>query len=265
MRGQQTTVLSAESLCRSFNGEKVLTGVNIKLHKGTSTAIIGPSGTGKSTLLSILGLLLNKTAGRLEIYEKDIDGLGAPALARHRRLDIGYVFQNTQLIGSLRALDNVLITTALLQRADNQCIGARLVDKPKDSAKANSLSDVLRQRAKQLLLSFGLENRSHHFPHQLSIGQKRRVAVARALLLVPPIILADEPTNDLDADSAQLVTESLFAAVAQGQTLVYATHDKSLADRADAIIDLCGKNDLSDAAGILCSKNAAAKSDRGRR
>jgi putative ABC transport system ATP-binding protein len=231
-------LLAAQGLGRSFAYEHIFADLSFKLTRGMSAAVVGPSGAGKSTLLSVLGLLLNKTAGNLAFYNKDVENLNASDLARHRRLNIGFVFQHTQLLGSLRALDNVLIGKTLLRRQDNQSLRERFAS---DTQHA-TLPNILCERAEELLTSFALTERRYHFPHQMSVGQKRRVAVARALLLKPPLILADEPTNDLDAASAKLVASALFSAVEQGQTLVYATHDEGLASRADMIIELSDRS-----------------------
>ena len=221
-------VLQAEGLGRSFAHEAVFANLDLTLARSSSIAIVSPSGMGKSTLLFVLGLLLDKTAGSLKVYGNEASELDVATLARHRRLDIGFIFQHTHLIGSLRVLDNVLVGANLLHRGDAEILNARL----------DSNRRALRERAQELLVSFGLAERLQHFPHQLSVGQKRRVAVARALLLKPPLIIADEPTNDLDTKNAEKISESLFEAVAAGHALVYATHDEDLAKKADSVIDL---------------------------
>jgi putative ABC transport system ATP-binding protein len=222
------TLLSAKGLDRRFGADNILHEVNVELRCGQSLAVVSPSGTGKSTLLSILGLLLHKSAGILELYGQDVDTLSAVELARIRRLNIGFVFQHTQLIGSLRALDNAAIGANLLHRSDADLLEERFGSRRPD----------FKARAAELLCGFGLEDRLYHFPHQLSVGQKRRVAVARALLLTPPLVIADEPTNDLDAASADVVIGALFNVCDRGGALVFATHDRELAARADVVLEL---------------------------
>jgi ABC-type lipoprotein export system ATPase subunit len=222
-------LLTAKDVSRSFGGESLFHGVSLELRRGQSLAIVSPSGTGKSTMLSILGLLQNKSSGTLVLAGQDTDKLTDDEKAKLRRLKLGFIFQHTQLAGSLRALDNVLVPARLLHRGDKVewLPGGQ---RPKLQA--------FEDRARELLESFGLGNRIYHYPHQLSVGQKRRVAVARALLLGASLILADEPTNDLDAASAKVVADALFNRVAAGCGLVFATHDLTLANRADAVLKL---------------------------
>jgi ABC-type lipoprotein export system ATPase subunit len=221
-------LVSACNLDRRFGAEVILQKINIQLQRGQSLAIVSPSGTGKSTLLSILGLLLRKSSGLLELYGRDVDSMSADELAKDRRLNIGFVFQHTQLIGSLRALDNAAVGANLLHRSD-----AALLEERFDARRPN-----FHKRASKLLCDFGLKDRLYHFPHQLSVGQKRRVAVARALLLEPPLVIADEPTNDLDVASADVVRDALFTVCDRGGALVFATHDRELASKADTMLDL---------------------------
>jgi ABC-type lipoprotein export system ATPase subunit len=219
-----TNLLRARDISKSFDGEQILQGVSLAIESGDRVALMSPSGTGKSTLLSILGLLLASDTGTLEVEGWDTGGLDQAGQAHLRRQSFGFIFQHTQLIGTLRAIENVLVPARFSRKVER----ARLEEK---------LGDV-RQRAQELLVALGLGNRLYHYPHQLSVGQKRRVAVARALILDPPIILADEPTNDLDAASAQVVAQTLFDLHAQGKGLLIVTHDLELARQADRIISL---------------------------
>ena len=228
-RSPQLLVRTA-GLGRSFGKEKIISDLDLQLPSGNSLAVVSPSGSGKSTLLAIIGLLLNKSEGELEVCGQNVREMSAASKARVRRLQIGFVFQHTQLIGSLRAIDNVLLGADLLHRSDAAHLAARQL--PGVGSKSWPT------RAEELLCGFGLERRLHHFPHQLSVGQKRRVAVARALLLAPPLLIADEPTNDLDSASATLVAEALFATPATGTALLLATHDLALAQRAGGIVEL---------------------------
>lgn len=201
---------------------EVLHDVSFTLDRGQSLAVVAPSGAGKSTLLSIVGLLLEPTSGQVLIDGVDAATLSDDERSRMRAETIGMLYQHTQLIGSLRAVENValpadFVVTPELQMSDEE----------------------VEQRATGMLQSFGLENRMYHFPFQMSIGQKRRVATARALFLNPALIIADEPTNDLDEENSQKVVDALFAPVASGKSaLIYATHDLELAQRADNILKI---------------------------
>ena len=215
-------LLKLEHISKTYDEEAVLRDVSLELDCGQSVAIVAPSGAGKSTLLSIAGLLLEPTEGRVVIDGVDASSLSEEQRCAIRAEHIGFLFQHTQLIGSLRAVDNVTLPADFAHEA-----GKRLSDAEVES------------RARERLVAFGLEDRLYHFPSQLSVGQKRRIATARALFLDPKLIIADEPTNDLDEQNAQLVIEALFAPVRQGKAgLLYATHDKALAERADRIVRL---------------------------
>lgn len=212
-------LLSLESVGKDFGAGAILDGVSVAVDRGESLAIVAPSGAGKSTLLSIAGLLLEPSAGSVSIDGETVTGASDDVRSVARAEKIGFLFQHTQLVGSLRAWENAAIpadfvTTPSLKMSD---------------------ADV-RARAEELLGSFGLAERIEYFPHQLSIGQKRRIACARALFLGPPLIIADEPTNDLDAENAAAVVDALFAPVERGEAgLLIATHDMELADRADRV------------------------------
>ena len=213
-------LLSVSDLGKSYDATPVLEHTSFEVEAGESMAFVSPSGSGKSTLLSMVGLLLEPTTGMISFADGTrASELDDTALSRLRQRMFGFVFQHTQLVGSLRAIENVL-------------------------APANFARDLdfdPEERAHELLGRFGLEDREQHFPYQLSIGQKRRVAVARALLLKPQVIIADEPTNDLDAQSARNVADALFEYAAQGHALLYATHDLDLAARADHLMRLEGR------------------------
>ena len=211
--------LKVENLCKSYDGNVILENISFTAEAGDSIAFVSPSGSGKSTLLSMLGLLLSSTTGTVVVDGQDSDALGDKELSRLRRETFGFVFQHTQLVGSLRAVENVMAPANF----------------------AGKLPFGIRERADQLLDGLGLDDRLMHYPYQLSIGQKRRVSVARALLLDPPIVIADEPTNDLDADSSASVADTLFERAANGGILLFATHDCELASRASRVMHLEGK------------------------
>ena len=210
--------LKVENLGKSYDGNVILENISFTA-EADSIAFVSPSGSGKSTLLSMLGLLLSSTTGTVVVDGQDSDALGDKELSRLRRETFGFVFQHTQLVGSLRAVENVMAPANF----------------------AGKLPFGIRERADQLLDGLGLDDRLMHYPYQLSIGQKRRVSVARALLLDPPIVIADEPTNDLDADSSASVADTLFERAANGGILLFATHDRELASRASRVMHLEGK------------------------
>jgi putative ABC transport system ATP-binding protein len=180
-------------------------------------AITGPSGSGKSTLLGLIAGLDAPTAGRILIGGRDITGLGEDDLARLRSTTIGFVFQFFHLIPSLTALENVAVPMEIAGRKDAM------------------------SRGRELLAEVGLTDRGHHYPSQLSGGEQQRVAIARALSNDPPILLADEPTGNLDLANGQHVMDLLLdIRRTRGATLMLATHDAALAERADARLRLRG-------------------------
>lgn len=207
-------ILKGESLCKSYGDEKILDGVDFEAAAGESIAITGASGKGKSTLISILGLLLEPDGGRVTLDGRNLLELDDRHKSKIRNRNFGFIFQHTQLIGSINVLDNVLIPSLIA--------GER----------------GLESKAVILLEELGLGSRIMHYPHQLSVGQKRRVTLARALLLEPDIVFADEPTNDLDADNVKLVGDYLFRLPEEGRTLIVVTHDIDLAARADRIVKI---------------------------
>lgn len=210
------TMLEVKGLGKSYGDQTILEDISFTVRSGESVAFVSPSGSGKSTLLSMLGLLLSSTTGTVVVDGQDTDDLDDQQLSALRRNVFGFVFQHTQLVGSLRAVENVEAPALF----------------------AKGLPFNVRERAEGLLRSVGLGERLEHYPFQLSIGQKRRVALARALMMDPPVIIADEPTNDLDAKSAQSVTDQLFARVEEGGILLFATHDANLATRATRVMHL---------------------------
>ncbi len=180
-------------------------------------AITGPSGSGKSTLLGLVAGLDAPSGGRILIDGRDITGLGEDDLARLRRSTIGFVFQFFHLLPSLTALENVCVPMEIAGRRDAA------------------------SRGRDLLAEVGLTDRGHHYPSQLSGGEQQRVAIARALSNDPPILLADEPTGNLDFANGQHVMELLLEIRrTRGATLMLATHDAALAARADARLRLRG-------------------------
>jgi putative ABC transport system ATP-binding protein len=196
---------------------EILRGVNLEVPAGQFVAIMGASGSGKSTLLGLLAGLDTATAGQVIIDGVDITGLNEDALALVRGRKIGFVFQSYQLIPTLTAEENVLL--------------------PHELTGGDVKSGM--PRARDLLKSVGLEDRMDHYPVQLSGGEQQRVALARAFMGKPPILMADEPTGNLDSVNGALVLDLLISLNRrEGTTLVLVTHDRALAARADRIVTL---------------------------
>jgi len=194
----------------------VLNGLTFKVEKGEFAAIMAPSGTGKTTLLNILGCLMKVSSGSYLFEGIDIETLNDDNLSEIRNKEMGFVFQTFNLLERTSALDNVLLP---LIYADTY---------PADA----------KQRAVKLLESVGLGQRIHYKPSELSGGQQQRVAIARALVNEPSIILADEPTGNLDSASAKEIMEIFKSLHNQGSTIVVVTHDLSVARQAGRIIFL---------------------------
>lgn len=210
----QNTILLAENIHREFETANsvlpVLRGINLTLEKGETAAITGASGVGKSTLLHILGGLDRPTSGRVRISDLALEGKSETELARFRNKKVGFVFQFHYLLEDFSALENVMVPM-FLAGAD------------KRSAK---------ERAERILGRVGLIDRAAHRPHQLSGGEQQRVAVARALANDPEILLADEPSGNLDTATGNRLHDLMFELNEDRKTsLVIATHNRELASR----------------------------------
>jgi len=193
----------------------ILQPTSLRIERGRSVAITGPSGSGKSTLLGLIAGLDAPTTGRILLDGTDITAISEEKLARLRGTTVGIVFQFFHLIPSLTAYENVLVPMEIAGHADAAV------------------------RARALLADVGLADRSHHYPSQLSGGEQQRVAIARALANDPPIVLADEPTGNLDSATGRQVIDLLVSVNRQrGRTLVLVTHDAELAAFADEVIAL---------------------------
>ena len=193
---------------------RALDGASFTIDKGEMVAIMGPSGSGKSTLMHIVGLLDNPTSGQILLSGKDISKLKEEALAKTRNITLGFVFQQFNLLAKTSAIENV---------------GLPLLysDIPK-----NQRNDL----AMEMLIKVGLESKAPNTPAQLSGGQQQRVAIARALVNNPKIILADEPTGNLDSKSGTEIINLFHQLHKEGRTIVLVTHDMDLAKQAERII-----------------------------
>lgn len=207
-------MIVAKNLHKYFDTLHVLKGVDLEISKGEIVSIVGASGAGKTTLLQILGTLdsFKVNGGALTINNTDIQSLGQRDLAKFRNENLGFIFQFHQLLPEFTALENV-------------CIPAFIKNTPREEAQ---------KKAKELLAFLGLSDRETHKPNELSGGEQQRVAVARALINNPAIILADEPSGNLDTESAENL-HSLFFKLRDefGQTFVIVTHNEELAAMAD--------------------------------
>jgi len=211
-------VIRVEGLWRTYTmGEDelhALRGVDEAIEDGEYVAIMGPSGSGKSTLLNVLGCLDSPSRGRYFLAGEDVAGLGEDALAETRLRRIGFIFQSFHLVPRLTAVQNVEMPMIFA--------GVSPADR--------------RARAKASLAAVGLSDREDHRPNELSGGQKQRVAIARSTVMDPGLLLADEPTGNLDSRSGAQVLDLLAELHAGGRTLVVVTHDPSVARRADRVV-----------------------------
>lgn len=191
--------------------------LNTSVDYGEFVAIMGPSGSGKSTLMNILGCLDKPTSGKYWLDGKEVSGLSRDELADVRNQKIGFVFQSFNLLPRLSALDNVMMPMIYDTQSTRSTV-------------------QLRQRAAEALEAVGLANRLHHHPNQLSGGQQQRVAIARALINQPPLILADEPTGNLDTKASIDIMALLHRLHESGTTIVMVTHEADIAQHAQRIV-----------------------------
>ena len=217
----ESTTLQVSDVHKHFgqpeNPVEVLRGVSFDLHQGQSLAITGPSGSGKSTLLHLIGTLDSPSSGSIEINGQAPFALSEPELARFRNQMIGFVFQDHHLLPQYSVIENVLIPT-LAFKGHNEKAEAR---------------------ALQLLRRVGLDHRLHHRPAELSGGERQRVAVARALINKPALLLCDEPTGNLDQTTAETVASLLFELhQSEKNILIVVTHSLTLAERFDHRLEI---------------------------
>ncbi len=210
-------ILRVENLCKIYgkgeNQVRALDGVSFSVNKGEFIAIIGPSGSGKSTLLHILGGVDKPTSGKVFMDGKDVYGQNDEQLAIFRRRQVGLIYQFYNLIPVLNVTENITLPVLM----DNQ--------------------KVNQERLNELLVTLKLKGRENHLPNQLSGGQQQRVSIGRALMNAPAVVLADEPTGNLDSKNSQEIVELLkLSNEKYNQTLIVITHDESIALQADRII-----------------------------
>ena len=210
-------MIEVKNVHKSFGDLEVLKGVNLKVEKGEIVAIVGKSGAGKTTLLQIIGTLERPTKGQVLVDGTDVFALNDNQLAAFRNKHIGFIFQFHQLLPEFTAFENV-------------CIPAMIAREKEADYQA---------RAERLLKDLGLADRMQHKPNALSGGEKQRVAAARALMMSPDIILADEPTGSLDTQNKKELSDLLLKLRKEyGQTILLVTHDKELAGIADRVIEI---------------------------
>lgn len=210
-------MIRVKDIHKSFGSLKVLKGVDLEIKKGKIVSIIGKSGAGKTTLLQIIGTLDKADSGTVVINGVDVSGLSDKELAEFRNKHIGFIFQFHQLLPEFNALENVMMP-AMIAHIDWK---------------------EAEERATQLLTDLGLGERLTHKPNELSGGEKQRVAAARALMMMPDVILADEPSGSLDEENKRELHKLLKHMQEQyNQTIVIVTHDKELAEISDRVIEM---------------------------
>lgn len=202
---------------KRFGNLEVLKGVSLHVNKGEIVSIIGPSGAGKTTLLQIIGTLDRPNSGKVVIDHTDVATLSETQLAAFRNKHIGFIFQFHQLLPEFTALENTMMPALIAGENESEA----------------------KQRAAKMLSDLGLANRLSHKPNELSGGEKQRVAAARAMMMKPSVILADEPSGSLDSKNKEELHQLLLNMRDKyGQTIIIVTHDKSLASICDRVIEM---------------------------
>lgn len=210
-------MIDIKNITKSFGSLQVLKGIDLHINKGEVVSIVGPSGAGKTTLLQIIGTLDKPDAGTICIDGIDVSSLSTRKLSDFRNQHIGFVFQFHQLLPEFTALENIMIPAYIAGKSNSEA----------------------KQRALELLAFMGLSDRAHHKPAELSGGEKQRVAVARALVNKPAVILADEPSGSLDSRNKAELHQLFFDLRDKfGQTFVIVTHDEGLAAITDRTIHM---------------------------
>lgn len=210
-------MIEVKNVSKSFGDLNVLQSVNLTVQQGEIVSIVGKSGAGKTTLLQIIGTLDRPTSGAVLIDGEDLFRLSDKQLAQFRNRHIGFIFQFHQLLPEFTALENVMMPGLIAGEDKNE----------------------VKARAEQLLIALGLKERMTHKPAQLSGGEKQRVAAARAMMMKPSIILADEPSGSLDESNKKELHQLLLRMREEfGQTILIVTHDKELAQISDRVVEL---------------------------
>ena len=210
-------MIDIKNITKSFGSLQVLKGIDLHIDKGEVVSIVGPSGAGKTTLLQIIGTLDKPDTGSVHVDSVDVTTLSQKALADFRNRHLGFVFQFHQLLPEFTAIENIMIPAYI----------------------AGTSNKVAKERAKELLQYMGLTDRANHKPNELSGGEKQRVAVARALVNSPAVILADEPSGSLDTKNKEELHQLFFDLRDKfGQTFVIVTHDEGLASITDRTIHM---------------------------
>ncbi len=230
-------VIDMRGISRVYRGEGVLvealSDIDLRVDPGDFVAVMGPSGSGKSTLMHIIGCLDRPTSGTYHLMGEEVARLNGDALAHARLLSVGFVFQTFNLLPRLTALQNVELPMIY----------------------AGAKSRQRRERATTLLRAVGLENRTGHRPNQLSGGERQRVAIARALANDPKIILADEPTGNLDSRAGAEIVSLLEGLHSRGRTIILITHEAQVAEHARRVLTLSDGR-IVGATGIVGAKGA---------
>ncbi len=210
-------MIDVKGITKSFGKLQVLKGIDLHINKGEVVSIVGPSGAGKTTLLQIIGTLDKPDSGTVRVDGVDVSGLSEKKLADFRNQHIGFVFQFHQLLPEFTALENIMIPAFIAGKGRKEA----------------------RERAEELLRFMGLSERASHKPNELSGGEKQRVAVARALVNNPAVVLADEPSGSLDSKNKAELHQLFFDLRDKfGQTFVIVTHDENLAQLTDRTIHM---------------------------
>lgn len=213
-------ILKLNNITKSYDlgGEEtiVLDRINLTVHEGDFVAILGPSGSGKSTLMNIIGCLDSSTSGEYMLSNQQVDQLDEKELASIRNQEVGFVFQQFQLLPRLNAWQNVELPLVY----------------------ANTPEKERKKRACEMLARVGLSDKLNHRPNQLSGGQQQRVAIARAMVTAPTILLADEPTGALDQKTGHQIMELFHELHQEGRTIIMITHDQDIAKNASRIVHL---------------------------
>ena len=215
MLPQPKPVVTATALCKAYQIEDtsvdVLKEINLTVNEGQFVAVYGPSGAGKSTLLNMIGGIDKPTSGKITVFDLDLAAQNEDILADYRCNQVGFVFQAYNLISTLTVAENIAFPMEWKRTSSNE----------------------IQKKVAELAQTFGLEHRANHFPAQLSGGEQQRVAFARAIANSPPLLLADEPTGNLDTKNGQKIIQILEALKAEGKTIIVSTHDIDIMPLAD--------------------------------